>query len=128
MIHLDIRKLRNFNEEGIRTSDRGKRSKSAIKGAGSQCMHVAFDEHSRYASVSIFEDEIAESVTQHLIDTYQHYGSQGIVIKRVLTDNGSVYISKMFADACETSILMHVFTQPYTRQTNGKAESIIQTL
>ena len=52
-------------------------------------MHVAVDNHSRYASVSIFDDETAKSVTQHLIHTYNHYASQGIVKKHVLTDNGS---------------------------------------
>ena len=105
-----------------------KRHKSANKGAGSQYMHVAVDDHSRYATVSVFEDETAESVTEHLIQTHQHYTSQGIVIKRVLTDNGSGYRSKKFADACETLGLKHSFTQPYTPQTNGKAERFIQTL
>ena len=128
MIHLDIKKLRNFNEEGIMDSTNGSRSKSANKGAYSQCMHVAVDDHSRYASVSIFDDETADSVTQHLIDTYNFYASQGIVIKRVLTDNCSGYKSKKFADACDTLNLKHIFTQPYTPQTNGKVERFIQTL
>ncbi len=128
MIHLDIKKLRNFNEEGIRTPGNGNRHKSANKGIGSQCMHVAVDDHSRYATVSIYEDETAESVTKHLIETYQHYASRGIVIKRVLTDNGSGYKSKMFAEACEALTIKHSFTQPYTPQTNGKAERFIQTL
>ena len=52
-------------------------------------MHVAVDDYSRYATVCVLEDETAESVTKHLIDTYHHYAARGIVIKRVLTDNGS---------------------------------------
>ena len=128
MVHLDIKKLRNFNEEGIRNSTTGNRHKSANKAAGSQYMHVAVDDHSRYASVSIFEDETAESVTKHLIATYQHYAAQGIIIKRVLTDNGSGYKSKKFSEACATLNVKHVFTQPYTPKTNGKAERFIQTL
>ena len=35
--------------------------------AGSQCIYVAIDDHSRYASVSIMEDETAESVTKNFI-------------------------------------------------------------
>ena len=31
-------------------------------------MHFAIDEHSLYASVSIMEDETAESVIKHLIE------------------------------------------------------------
>ena len=73
-------------------------------------MQVAVNDHSRYASVSIFDDEIAESVTQHLIDTYNYYAFQGIVIKRVLTDIGSGYKFKKFADACDTLNLKHIFT------------------
>ena len=65
MIHLDIKKLLNFNEEGVRDCSTGSRHKSANKAAGSQCMQVAVDDHSRYASVSIMEDETAESVTKH---------------------------------------------------------------
>ena len=42
--------------------------------------------------------------------TYNHYASQGIVIKRVLTDNGSGRKSKKLADACDTLNLKHIFT------------------
>ena len=52
-------------------------------------MHVAIDDYSRYATLSVLEDETAESVTKHLIDTYHHYAASGIVMKRVLTDNVS---------------------------------------
>ena len=128
MVHLDINKLRNFKEEGIRNAGIGNRYKSRNKAAGSQYIHVAVDDHSRYATVSVFEDETAESVTQHLIDTYNYSASQGIVIKRVLTDTGSGFKSKKFADACDTLNLIHIFTQPYTPQTNGKVERFIQTL
>ena len=128
MLHLDIKKLRNFKEEGIRNADIGNRYKSRNKAAGSQYMHVAVDDHSRYATVSVLEDETAESVTKHLIDTYHHYAARGIVMKRVLTDNDSGYISKRFAEACKMLNVKHVFTKPYTPRTNGKAERFIQTL
>ena len=62
-------------------------------------MPVAIDVHSRYATARVMEDETAESVTKHLLETYQFYASKGIDVKRVLTDNGSGYKSKMFADA-----------------------------
>ena len=128
MIHLDIKTLRNFHEEGIRNEEAGNRHKSANKAAGTQCIHVAVDDHSRYATASVMEDETAESVTKHLIETYQLYASKGIEVKRVLTDNGSGYRSKIFAEACQTLNVKHIFTKPYTPQTNGKAERFIQTL
>ena len=128
MFHLDIKKLRNFKEEGIRDFSTGNRHKSANKAAGTRCMHVAVDDHSRYATVSVLEDETGESVTKHLIETYQHYSSKGIAVKGVITDNGSGYRSKMFAEACPTLNVKHKYTKPYTLQTNGKAERFIQTL
>ena len=74
------------------------------------------------------KDETAASVTKHLIETYQQYAVGGIIIKRVLTDNGSGYKSKMFKEACQTLNVEHVFTKPCTPETNGKAERFIQTL
>ncbi len=91
-------------------------------------MHVAVDDHSRCPTVSIFEDETADIVTKHLIETYQAYASRGITIKRILTDNGSGYKSKMFAETFHTLGVKHLFTKPYTPQTNGKAERFIRTL
>ena len=66
MIHLDIKKLRYFNEEGVRDCNTGNRNTSANKVAGSHCMHVAIDDQSHYASVSIMEDETAKRVSKLL--------------------------------------------------------------
>ena len=87
-------------------------------------MHLAIDEHSLYALVSIMEDETAESVIKHLIE----YAARGILIKRVLTDNGLGYKSKMFAEACQTINVKHIFTKLCTPHPNVKAERFIQTL
>lgn len=91
-------------------------------------MHVAVDDHSRYASMSVNEDETAECVTKHLIKTCQDYASRGIKMKRILKDSDPGYRSKMFADACRILNVQHLFTNPYMPQTNEKAERILQTL
>ena len=44
-----------------------------------------------------------------------------------MTDNGSCYRSKAFAQACRDLGLKHIRTRPYTPKTNGKAERFIQT-
>ena len=102
MVQLYIKKLRNFKKEGIRNSGNGNRHKSANKSSGSQCTHVAVDDYSRFASVSILVDETAARVTKNLKETYQCYASISNVIKRVLTDTISWYRSKMFAEAWQT--------------------------
>lgn len=124
MVHLDIQKLSNFNQEGIRNAGTGNRQKSANKAVGSQYMHIAIDDCSRYVSESILANETAECVTQHVIDTYQENASHGILIKRVRTDNGSVYKSKMVVEASKTLRDKHVFPKPFTSQTNGRQNGL----
>ena len=60
------------------------------------------------------KDETAASVTKHLIETYQQYAAGGIIFKRVLTNNGSGYKSKMFKEACQTLNVKH--RTPVVRQ------------
>ena len=55
------------------------------------------------------------------------YKRLGVKVTRVMTDNGSCYISKAFAAACRNPGLKHIRTRPYTPGTNGKAERFIQT-
>jgi transposase InsO family protein len=48
-------------------------------------------------------------------------------VKRVLTDNGACYRSRLFADALGESI-KHKRTRPYRPQTNGKAGRFYRTM
>lgn len=56
------------------------------------------------------------------------YRSQGITVERVMTDNGSAYVSSAFALTCRGLGLKHCRTQPYRPRTNGKAERFIRTM
>jgi len=56
-----------------------------------------------------------------------YYTSLGVKVERVMTDNGSCYLSRDFARACKELGLKHIRTKPYTPKTNGKAERFIQT-
>ena len=67
MVHLDIQKLRNYNQEVIRNASTGSRQKSANKAVCSQSIHVAIDDQSRYASESILADETAEGLPVQLL-------------------------------------------------------------
>ena len=68
-----------------------------------------------------------ESAVAFLKAAVAYYASLGVAIARVMTDNGSCYRSKAFAQACRDLGLKHVRTRPYTPKTNGKAERFIQT-
>ena len=56
------------------------------------------------------------------------FRARGVLVQRVLSDNGSGYISHVFAAACRRLRLVHRRTRPYTPRTNGKAERFIRTL
>lgn len=58
------------------------------------------------------------------LDWFAHLGVQ---VERVMTDNGSAYRSRLFAQALQQAGIRHVRTRPYTPRTNGKAERFIQT-
>src|SRR5208282_5317407 len=53
--------------------------------------------------------------------------SLGVKVERVMTDNGSCYLSRTFGQICKKLGLRHIRTKPYTPKTNGKAERFIQT-
>ena len=61
-------------------------------------------------------------------DTVAWFAARGITVRRVMSDNGSGYVSRAFRAACETAGLRHLRTRAYTPRTNGKAERFIQTL
>ena len=89
--------------------------------------HDAVDDHSRVARVDIFQDQKKESAVAFLLATVAYFKSLGVTVERVMTDNGSCYGSKAFADACKQLGIKHIKIKPYTPQTNGKAERFIQT-
>lgn len=130
IIHIDIKKLGRFNKVGHRiTGDRRRQSNQRANGTapGWEYVHVAIDDHSRVAYSDIFTNEKKESAIAHLKAAVAYYRLLGVTVTRVMTDNGSCYRSKAFARVCKRLKLKHLFTKPYTPQTNGKAERFIQT-
>ena len=126
MIHLDIKKLGRFEKPGHRvTGDRTGQSNS--RGVGWEFVHVCIDDHSRVAFSQIHPDETRKSAVPFLKAAVAYYASLGVIVSRVMTDNGACYISDDFRKACADLGLKHIRTKPYTPKTNGKAERFIQT-
>jgi transposase InsO family protein len=125
LVHLDVKKLARFRHIGHRiTGDRrGQNSK-----VGWEFVHVAVDDASRLAYVEILPDEKRQSVTGFLVRALRHFKGFGIAVERVMSDNGSGYVSRLFRKVCRLLRLRHIRTRPYTPKTNGKAERFIQTL
>jgi transposase InsO family protein len=125
LVHLDVKKLARFRRIGHRiTGDR----RHSSGGAGWEFVHVAVDDASRLAYVEILPDEKRQSVTGFLVRALRSFKGLGIAVERVMSDNGSGYVSRLFRKACRLLRLRHIRTRPYTPKTNGKAERFIQTL
>ena len=126
IIHIDIKKLGKFSRTGHRITG-NRTGQSSTRGIGWEYVHVCIDDHSRIAFSQILPDEKKESATAFLKAAVAYYQSLGVMVQRVMTDNGSCYRSKTFAKACRRLKLKHIRTKPYTPKTNGKAERFIQT-
>lgn len=125
MIHLDIKKLGRFNVEGHRVT--GDRRAGRSRKAGWDFLHVCVDDASRLAYTEILPSEGQHDTTAFLERALAWLARHGVVVQRIMTDNGSAYRSKLFAKALQAAGARHVRTRPYTPRTNGKAERFIQT-
>jgi transposase InsO family protein len=91
-------------------------------------VHIAIDDCTRLAYAEVLSDEKATTATGFLRRAVAFFASHGITTQRVLTDNGSPYISTIHALACRALGIRHLRTRPRRPQTNGKAERFIRTL
>jgi transposase InsO family protein len=95
---------------------------------GWEYVHVAVDDHSRLAYAEVLPDQKATTAIGFLRRAVAFYRRYGIEVERLLTDNGSAYVSVLHALACRRLGIRHLRTRPFRPQTNGKAERFIRTL
>lgn len=131
LIHIDVKKLGRIRPGGgwkmlgKSAAARGEKG----RGAGYDYLHVAIDDHSRYAYVEVHPDERGETCTGFLLRTASHLAERGIRVERVMTDQAKNYtLSRVFAGAIDELGLTHLTTRPYRPQTNGKAERFNRTM
>jgi transposase InsO family protein len=122
LIHLDIKKLGRFRTLGHR-ADGVRHSKN--DGIGWEFVHVCIDDYTRLAYVEVLSDEKGATTAAFLRRAAAWLRAQGVTVERVMTDNGSGYVSKDFAVAIAEIRVRHIRTRPYTPRTNGKAERFI---
>ena len=137
LLHVDVKKLGRI-EGGMgkritgrqrhwgptRTDRAGVRRKTV----GWEFVHVCVDDATRLAYVEVLADERARTAAGFLRRAVRFFARHGIEVERVLTDNGSAYVSAVHAIACRMLGIRHLRTRPYRPQTNGKAERFIRTL
>ena len=138
LIHIDVKKLGRI--EGAaghrivgRANQRHNPSRTDAAGVrrnqvGYECVHVCVDDCTRLAYVEVLPDEKATTAIGFLRRAVAFYGSHGVTVERLMTDNGSAYRSAIHGLACRRLGIRHIRTRPYRPQTNGKAERFIRTM
>jgi len=124
LLHLDTKKLGRIDGIGHRITGVRRGHK---RGSGWEFAHVCIDDHSRLAYVEVLADELKETTAAFLSRAIAWFRKRGVVTRRLLTDNGSPYKSRLFAQTCASFSARHGFTRPYRPRTNGKAERFIQS-
>lgn len=135
LIHFDVKKLgkipdgggKRFLDPGWAETGAGMNRKGFGK-RGYDYLHVAVDDHSRYAYVEALPDEKGPTAAAFLTRSVLAFAAVGVNVERVLSDNGGCYRSHVFAEAASELGIARRYIRPRHPQTNGKAERFIRTL
>ena len=130
LLHLDVKKLGRIGAGAHgRVMAHQRRHGYRQASLGWEFLHVAIDDYSRVSYAELLPNEQQSSATAFLGRAAAWFRQHGVRrIERVMTDNGSAYISHAFGAAVHALGARHLRTRPYTPRTNGKAERFIQTL
>jgi len=135
LIHVDVTKFANIpdggghrflsREQGRRNAQRtahrtGERGKHYQPRIGIAFVHTVIDDHSRMAYAEICTNERADTAINVLRRAVAWFADHGVIVERVLSDNGSAYKSYAWRDACTDLHITAKRTRPYRPQTNGK--------
>lgn len=131
LVHIDVKKLARVPDGGghkkLGRTTETKRRSHASRG-GYTHIHTAIDAYSRLAYSEFAGAENAINCTAFLARAVAWFAERGIVIERILTDNGMGYRSFAWRDLCAELAIKHSRTKPYHPATNGKVERFNRTL
>ena len=143
LIHVDVTKFGNIPDGGgwrfvgieqgwanrratrARTGNTTRRYDVAM---GTCFVHTVIDDYTRIAYAECHDDEKAVTAAGVLRRAVAWFAQHGITVERVLSDNGSAYVSRLWAETCEDLAIVPKKTRPRRPQTNGKIERLHRTM
>jgi transposase InsO family protein len=136
LVHVDIKQLGRISARGAGhrvVGHRGSQISTHRDGkhyrpTGFEYVHVMVDDHSRLAYAEVLGALGAKAAIGFLDRALAWFRERGVRVERVMTDNGSAYVSHAHRQALRELGIRHLTTRPYRPRTNGKAERFIQTL
>jgi transposase InsO family protein len=143
LIHVDVTKFGNIPDGGgwrflgkqqgfhnrQATRDRtGIKSRKYHPKVGTCFVHTVIDDYTRIAYAECHDDETAATAVAVLYRAVAWFAERGVLVERVLSDNGSAYKSFLWRDTCDELGITAKKTRPYRPQTNGKVERLHRTM
>jgi transposase InsO family protein/transposase-like protein len=142
-VHVDVKKLGNIPDGGgwrVHGRQAGSANSQAHRdpsrprkvhgrpNLGYGYVHTAIDDHSRLAFSEIHNNETGDTAAGFWLRAHAFFAAHGITVTEILTDNGSCYRSRTWAQTLASLGITHRRTRPYRPQTNGKVERLNRTL
>jgi transposase InsO family protein len=143
LIHVDVTKFGNVPDGGgwrylgRQVGDRNRLVTKNRTGAknnryqprvGTCFVHTVIDDYTRLAYAECHDDEKAVTAVGVLYRAVAWFAERGVDVERVMSDNGSAYISHLWRDTCLDLGIKHKRTRPRRPQTNGKIERFHRTM
>jgi transposase InsO family protein len=136
--HVDIKQLGRISARGAghrvvghkrsQIMPRRHNGRRLEPATGFDYVHVMVDDHSRLAYAEVLPTLRASCAIGFLKRAVAWFADRGVVVRAVMTDNGSTYLAHAYRSALAALGLRHLRIKPYRPRTNGKAERFIQIL
>ena len=123
LVHVDVKKLAGIPPGGgWKIWGRGQAPPVKRSSVGYRFIHTVIDDRTRLAYSEILDNETGVTAAGFWHRAHTWFADRGVTIERALTDNGSCYKSRLWAEALDATGVTHKRTRPYRPQTNGKVE------
>ena len=131
LVHVDVKKLGRIPAGGghkVRGRAATRPGKERRGRVGYAYLHSAVDDFSRLAYTEVLSDEKGLTAASFWRRAEAWFRAHGVVVERVLSDNGFCYRGRLFNEALADTSVAHKYCRPYRPQTNGKVERFHRTL
>jgi transposase InsO family protein len=91
-------------------------------------VHTVIDDYARITYAECHDDETAATAVGVLHRAVAWFAEHGVTVERVLSDNGSPYVSHLWRDDCADLGITPRRTRPRGPKTDGKIERLHRTL
>lgn len=129
LVHVDTKRLARIPPGGgWRVRGRNAETDHHKHRVGYDLVHTAIDAYSRVAYVEVHNDETGPTCAAFFDRAIRWFGTIGVRVDAVLTDNAKNYLGSHFNAVCADHGIEHRRIRPGRPQTNGKVERFNRTM